>query len=67
MNADFMFKLNEQEAKELITNCDRFKTLKHSATTPNVFTEQIHQKYCIWREQTLVIFINICKKYVINT
>lgn len=33
MNADFMFKLNEQEAKELITNCDRFKTLKHSATT----------------------------------
>lgn len=37
---DFMFKLNENELKELITNCDRFKTLKHSPSTPYVFTEQ---------------------------
>lgn len=37
---DFMFKLNKDELKELIANCDRFETLKHSSTTPSVFTEQ---------------------------
>ncbi len=37
---DFMFKLTDSELQELITNCDRFKSLKHSPTTPNVFTEQ---------------------------
>lgn len=37
---DFMFKLNKDEFKELITNCDRFKSLKHSPTTPYAFTEQ---------------------------
>lgn len=37
---DFMFKLTKDELNELITNCDRFKILKHSPTTPNVFTEQ---------------------------
>ena len=38
--ADFMFKLTDNELKELIANCDRFKTLKHSPTTPHAFTEQ---------------------------
>ena len=37
---DFMFKLNDNEFKELITNCDRFKVLKHSPSTPYAFTEQ---------------------------
>ncbi len=37
---DFMFKLTRDELNELITNCDRFQTLKHSPTTPNAFTEQ---------------------------
>lgn len=37
---DFMFKLNNEELKELITNCDRFKMLKHSAFNPYAFTEQ---------------------------
>ncbi|MCD7740031.1 MAG: ORF6N domain-containing protein, partial [Candidatus Gastranaerophilales bacterium] len=36
---DFMFKLNKDELKELVTNCDRFKTLKHSANPPYAFTE----------------------------
>ena len=36
---DFMFSLSKDEANELITNCDRFKTLKHSPTTPYAFTE----------------------------
>lgn len=37
---DFMFKLTMNEKNELVTNCDRFKNLKHSSTTPTVFTEQ---------------------------
>ena len=31
---NFMFKLNEDEFHELVTNCDRFKTLKHSSAMP---------------------------------
>lgn len=37
--ANFMFKLNNDEFAELVTNCDRFKTLKHSTSTPYAFTE----------------------------
>lgn len=37
--SEFMFKLNDDEFKELIANCDRFKTLKHSPTTPYAFTD----------------------------
>ena len=37
---DFMFQLNKQETIELIANCDRFKTIKHSAFNPYAFTEQ---------------------------
>ena len=29
-----MFRLSRQETQELITHCDRFTTLKHSAVTP---------------------------------
>lgn len=36
---NFMFKLNDNELKELVANCDRFKTLKHSASLPYAFTE----------------------------
>jgi len=27
------------ELLQLVTNCDRFKTLKHSSSTPHAFTE----------------------------
>ena len=37
---DFMFSLNETEKEELVTNCDRFETMKHSSTMPYAFTEQ---------------------------
>lgn len=37
---DFMFKLTQTEKNELVTNCDRFKALKHSTVTPYAFTEQ---------------------------
>ena len=34
------FRLNSDENRELVTNCDRFKTLKHSSSLPTAFTEQ---------------------------
>ena len=37
---DFMFKLDFFETNQLVTNCDRFALLKHSSSTPYVFTEQ---------------------------
>jgi hypothetical protein len=37
---DFCFQLTAQEKQELVTNCDRFKSLKHSTSSPYVFTEQ---------------------------
>ena len=37
---DFMFQLNKIETDVLVTNCDRFKSLKHSSSYPYAFTEQ---------------------------
>ena len=37
---DFMFQLSRREYSELIANCDRFETLKHSSHLPFAFTEQ---------------------------
>ena len=36
----FRFQLNSQEKDELVANCDRFESLKHSAVNPYAFTEQ---------------------------
>ncbi len=36
----FMFQLTENEMNELVTNCDRFRNLKHSTVQSYVFTEQ---------------------------
>ena len=36
----FLFQLNNDEKNELVTNCDRFKKLKHSSVNPYAFTEQ---------------------------
>ncbi len=35
----FRFQLNENEKNELVTNCDRFNSLKHSTSLPYAFTE----------------------------
>jgi hypothetical protein len=35
----FMFRLSRVEARQLITDCDRFVTLKHSSVPPLAFTE----------------------------
>ena len=36
----FKFQLTQVEKNELVTNCDRFKKLKHSSALPYAFTEQ---------------------------
>ncbi|MCF8367079.1 MAG: ORF6N domain-containing protein [Bacteroidales bacterium] len=36
----FRFYLSDNEKDELVTNCDRFESLKHSSTNPFAFTEQ---------------------------
>lgn len=36
----FRFQLSDHEKNELVTNCDRFSSLKHSTSLPNAFTEQ---------------------------
>ncbi len=37
---DFMFELTSDEKNELVTNCDRLSSLKHSSANPLAFTEQ---------------------------
>ena len=37
--SDFMFILTKAEKYELVTNCDRFNSLKHSTSFPYAFTE----------------------------
>ncbi len=37
---DFRFQLTTIEKNELVTNCDRFNSLKHSTSNPYAFTEQ---------------------------
>ena len=36
----FRFQINDDEKDEPVTNCDRFKTLKHSLSKPYAYTEQ---------------------------
>lgn len=36
----FRFQLTDDEKNELVTNCDRLQSLKHSTVNPYVFTEQ---------------------------
>ncbi|MBL4774914.1 MAG: ORF6N domain-containing protein [Mariprofundus sp.] len=36
----FRFQLTKEEKNELVANCDRFESLKHSTVLPHVFTEQ---------------------------
>ena len=36
---EFMLHLTTEEKNELVTNCHRFKTMKHSSVLPYAFTE----------------------------
>jgi len=35
-----MFRLSKKEKEQLVTNCDRLNSLKHSSSLPRAFTEQ---------------------------
>lgn len=35
-----MFELTKEETNQLVTNCDRLSSIKHSIVYPMVFTEQ---------------------------
>lgn len=52
----FRFQLTEEETKELVTNCDRFESLKHSSVRPYVFTEQgVAMLSSVLRSETAVV------------
>ena len=36
---DFMFQISQQEKDELVANCDRLKSIRHSTSFPFAFTE----------------------------
>ncbi|MEA3443330.1 MAG: ORF6N domain-containing protein [Bacteroidota bacterium] len=51
----FRFQLLENEKLELVTNCDRFKKLKHSSVYPYAFTEQgVAMPSAVLRRETAI-------------
>ncbi len=63
---NFRFQLTDNEKNELVANCDRFKTLKHSSVNPYAFTEQgIAMLSAVLHSQTAVeISIKIMEAFV---
>lgn len=62
----FRFQLNDNEKNELVANCDRFDTLKHSSHNPFVFTEQgVAMLSAVLRSETAVkVSIQIINAFV---
>lgn len=62
----FRFQLSKEEMNELVTNCDRFKMLKHSSSAPYAFTEQgISMLSTVLHSQTAVnVSIRIMDAFV---
>lgn len=63
---NFMFQLDENEKRELVTNCDRFNVLKHSSVAPYAFTEQgVAMLSAVLRSDTAVqVSIQIMNAFV---
>jgi len=63
---DFRFQLSDEEKNELVTNCDRFKNLKHSTSNPYVFTELgVSMLSAVLKSQVAInISINIIRAFV---
>ena len=63
---DFMFRLSYEEMSRLVTNCDRFRTLKHSSSYPLAFTEQgVAMLSSVLRSRTAIeINISIMRAFV---
>lgn len=64
--AEFCFRLTKEEKNELVTNCDRFESLKHSSTMPYAFTEQgVAMLSAVLRSATAVqVSIKIMQAFV---
>lgn len=62
----FRFQLSNHEKNELVANCDRFNTLKHSSTNPFAFTEQgVAMLSSVLRSETAVnVSIQIINAFV---
>ena len=62
----FRFQLSDSETNELVTNCDRFESLKHSSVPPYVFTEQgVAMLSSVLRSETAVyVSIQIMDAFV---
>lgn len=62
----FRFQLSKYEMDELVTNCDRFKNLKHSTVCPFAFTEQgIAMLASVLRSETAIrVSIRIMDAFV---
>ena len=63
---EFRFQLTENEMAELVANCDRFRSLKHSTVASYVFTEQgVALLSAVLRSETAVqVSIRIMKAFV---
>ncbi len=63
---EFRFQLTFEDKNELVTNCDRFKTLKHSSVLPYAFTEQgVSMLSAVLRSDTAIqTSINIINSFV---
>ncbi len=62
----FRFQLSENEKIELVTNCDRFSSLKHSSSLPFAFTEQgVSMLSAVLRSDTAIrVSIQIMNAFV---
>lgn len=62
----FRFQLSNAETNELVANCDRFESLKHSSVAPYVFTEQgVAMLSSVLRSETAVsVSIQIMDAFV---
>lgn len=62
----FRFQLTEGEKNELVANCDRFKTLKHSSNHPYAFSEQgVAMLSAVLRSETAIkVSIQIINAFV---
>jgi len=62
----FLFQLSDWEKDELVTNCDRFASLKHSSVNPYAFTEQgVAMLSAVLKSETAVrVSIRIMEAFV---
>ena len=63
---NYRFQLNENEKNQLVTNCDRLNSMKHSSSLPYVFTEQgVSMLSAILRSEVAVnVSIKIIRAFV---